>query len=332
MDWKYFNKGSELTLLKYIIKRILQVIPLIFVVSLIVFTMIHLAPYDAIDAITTPNMSQETIDIIRARNGLDQPFFVQYILWLKQILSGNFGYSLISQNSVGAELMTRIPNTIKLILPAYITALGLAIFLGLLAGANKGKFLDRLIDGICAIGISMPTFWFAMILIYLFGYKLNLLPIIGMHTIGKEDSFSDFMQHFILPYTVLVVAFFPDLTRYVRSSTMLQLSEDYVVVQKSFGATKKDIFFRHVSKNVLLPIVTQIGLALPMLVTGAIITESIFAWPGIGPYLLSATKSLDYPVIMAVMLLSSTLVIFGNLLSDILYTLVDPRIKQGGIK
>ena len=175
----------------------------------------------------------------------------------------------------------------------------------------------------------MPTFWFAMLMIYLLGYKLDLLPIIGMHTVGKEDSFIDFLQHFIMPYLVLVVAFFPDLTRYVRSSTLLQLSEDYVMVQQSFGASKREIFFKHVSKNVLLPIVTQIGLALPMLVTGAIITESIFGWPGIGPYLMSATKALDFPIIMAVMLLSATLVILGNLLSDVLYTIVDPRISQG---
>ncbi|WP_314061779.1 ABC transporter permease [uncultured Vagococcus sp.] len=317
---------------KYILKRMLQVIPLLLVVSFIVFSMIHLAPYDAIDAITTPNMSQETIDIMRARYGLDQPFLVQYLLWLKQIISGDFGHSLVSQASIGSELATRIPNTIKLILPAYITALGIAIVLGLVAGANKGKFLDRLIDGICSVGISMPTFWFAMILIYLLGYRFDLLPIIGMHTVGQEGSFVDFLQHFIMPYIVLVVAFFPDLARYVRSSTLLQLSEDYVTVQKSFGATKKEIFFKHVSKNVLLPVVTQIGLALPMLVTGAIITESIFGWPGIGPFLMSATKSLDYPVIMAVMLLSATLVILGNLLSDVLYTIVDPRIRQGGAK
>ncbi len=314
---------------KYIFKRVLQVIPLLFIVSFIVFSLIHMAPYDAIDSITTPNMSKETVEMLRQRHGLDQPFLVQYFMWLKQILTGDFGHSLVSQQSIGQELMVRIPNTIKLILPAYITALIIAITLGLVAGANKGKFIDKLIDGICSIGISMPTFWFAMLLIYFFGYKLNALPIIGMHTVGNEDSFIDFLQHFIMPYIVLTVAFFPDLTRYVRSSTMLQLSEDYVMVQQSFGASKKEIFFRHVSKNVLLPIVTQIGLALPMLVTGAIITESIFGWPGIGPYLMSATKALDFPIIMAVMLLSATLVILGNLLSDILYTIVDPRISQG---
>ena len=317
---------------KYILKRMVQVIPLLLIVSFIVFSMIHIAPYDAIDAITTPNMSQETIDIIRARYGLDEPFMVQYVLWLKQIISGDFGHSLVSQANIGDELMIRIPNTIKLVLPAYVTALILSIVLGLVAGANKGKFVDQLIDGICSIGISMPTFWFAMIIIYFLGYRFDLLPIIGMHTVGKEDSLLDFLQHFIMPYMVLVVAFFPNLTRYVRSSTLLQLSEDYVMVQRAFGATKKEIFFRHVSKNVLLPIVTQVGLALPMLVTGAIITESIFGWPGIGPFLMSASKSLDYPVIMAVMLLSATLVILGNLLSDVLYTIVDPRIRQGGIK
>lgn len=314
---------------KYVLKRILQVIPLLIVVSFIVFSLINLSPYDVIDSITTPNMSSETVEMLREKHGLDKPFLVQYVLWLKQIVSGDFGYSLATQQNIGAELMTRIPNTIKLILPAYVTALLLSIVLGLVAGANKGTWIDRLIDGICSIGISMPTFWFAMLLIYLFGYKLDMLPIIGMHTVGKEDDFLDFLQHFIMPYIVLVVGFFPDLTRYVRSSTLSQLSEDYVMVQQSFGATKKEIFFRHVSKNVLLPIVTQIGLALPMLVTGAIITESIFGWPGIGPYLMAATKALDYPVIMAIMLLSATLVILGNLISDVLYSVVDPRISQG---
>lgn len=314
---------------KYILRRILQVIPLLLVISFIVFSLIQIAPYDAIDSVATPNMSAESVELLRERLGLNEPFLVQYVMWLKQIMTGDFGYSLVSQQSIASELAIRIPNTIKLVLPAYITALILSIILGLLAGANKGKWPDKLIDGICSVGISMPTFWFAMVLIYFLGYKWNLLPILGMHTVGMENSFPDFLKHFIMPYLVLVVAFFPDLTRYVRSSTMTQLSEDYVTVQQSFGATKLQIFSRHISRNVLLPVVTQVGMALPLLVTGAIITESIFGWPGIGPFLMQATKSLDYPVIMAVMLLSATLVILGNLLSDVLYTLVDPRIKQG---
>ena len=167
-------------MLKYIFKRVLQVIPMLLIVSFIVFSLIQLAPYDAIDSITTPNMSSETVELLRQKHGLDQPFLVQYMMWLKEILQGNFGYSLVSQQSIGQELLIRIPNTIKLILPAYLTALILSIALGLVAGANKGKFVDKLIDGICSVGISMPTFWFAMLLIYLLGYKLDLLPIIGM--------------------------------------------------------------------------------------------------------------------------------------------------------
>ena len=317
-------------MINYIFKRLLQIIPLLLVISFIVFFLIHLAPYDAIDAIVTPNMSQETVELMKQRYGLDQPFLIQYFKWLTEIFKGNMGFSLLNQQSISSELLTRIPNTMKLVIPSYLTALILSMILGLLAAANKGKWLDKIIDGICSIGISMPTFWFAMILIYFLGYKLNWLPIMGMQTIGKTPTLSDSFQHFLMPYLVLTVAFLPDLTRYIRTSALSQLNEDYVTVQQAFGATKWEIFVKHISRNVLIPVVTQIGQALPMLVTGAIITESIFGWPGVGPYMMTATKALDYPVIMAIMLLSATLVIVGNLLSDILYRLVDPRIRQEG--
>lgn len=324
------KRKEELRVLRYIIKRILQAIPLLFVISFIVFSLIHLAPYDVIDSLKTPNMSPDQVALLREKYGLDEPFLVQYLTWLGNIFKGDFGYSLVSQRSIAGELVVRIPNTMKLIIPAYLTALVLAIALGLLAAANKGKWLDRLIDGIASLGIAIPTFWFAMILIYFLGYRFNLLPIIGMHTVGTTGDFQDFLVHFIMPYLTLTVAFFPELTRYIRSSAMQQTSEDYVTVQRAFHATKGQIFRRHISRNVLIPVVTQIGLALPMLVTGAIISETIFGWPGVGPYLTSATRSLDYPVIMAIMLLSATLVILGNLLSDILYSVVDPRIRKGG--
>lgn len=315
---------------RFILKRLLQAIPMLLLISFIVFSLIQAAPYDVIDSLTTPNMSQAQIDLLRQKNGLDQPFFVQYFLWLKNILQGDFGHSLVSQTSISQELAVRIPNTIKLVLPAYLTALLLAFLLGLAAAAHKDRWPDRLINGIASIGIAVPTFWFAMILIYVLGYRLNLFPIIGMHTVGQEGSLPDFLQHFIMPYLTLTVAFFPELTRYIRSSALQQVAEDYVTVQKAFKATDWQIFSRHISRNVLIPVVTQLGMALPMLVTGAIITETIFGWPGVGPYLMNSTKSLDYPVIMALMLLSATLVILGNLLSDILYSLVDPRIRKGG--
>ena len=317
-------------MIRYILKRILQAVPLLLVISFIVFTLIHLAPYDAIDAQITSNMSQEEINILREQSGLNKPFLIQYVDWLGQILSGNFGHSLVTHNSVGEEILAKIPNTISLVLPAYVTALVIAIVLGLLAAANKGKWQDKLIDAVASLGIATPSFWIAMIFIYVLGYQLNLFPIIGMHTIGKEGDFGDFLSHFVMPYLTLTIVFFAELTRYVRSSALSQTNEEYVVVQQAFQATKTQIFTRHIIRNVLIPVITQVGMSLPMLVTGAIITETVFSWPGIGPYITQATRALDYPIIMAVMLLSATLVIVGNLISDILYSIVDPRIRRGG--
>lgn len=227
--------------------------------------LINLAPYDAIDSITTPDMTKQEIEAKREAYGLNDPVIVQYGRWLGNICRGEFGYSLRSRTSISYDLKSRIPSTIKLVLPSYLTAFLLAIVLGLVAGSHKNQWQDKLIDGICSIGIATPTFWFAMIIMFFFGYKLELFPLMGMHTIGKEDSILDFLQHFIMPYVVLTVGFIPDLTRYVRGSTIGQLKEDYVIVQKSFGASKAEILFRHVSKNVLLPLITKLGMALPML-------------------------------------------------------------------
>ncbi len=314
-------------MLKYIIKRILQAIPLLILITIICFALINLAPYDALDSITTPDMTKAEIEAKREEYGLNDPVAVQYVRWLKNILHGEFGNSLLSRTSIKYDLKIRIPATIKLVLPAYATAYGLAIVLGLIAGSRQNKWQDKLVDGLCSIGIAMPTFWFAMIVMYFLGYRLKLFPLMGMHTIGQEESVVDFLRHFAMPYLVLTVAFLPDLTRYVRGSTIGQMKEDYVTVQQAFGAKKREILFRHVGKNVLIPLVTNLGMALRLLVTGAVITETIFAWPGIGSYFVKAIQALDYPIIMSVLVLSGTLVILGNLLSDILYCLVDPRIK-----
>lgn len=316
-------------MLKYIGKRILGAIPLMLLITVLCFTLINLAPYDAIDSMVTPKMSEEMVEMIREKYGYNEPVYVQYFSWLGGILGGNFGYSIVNGTNIFDDIMTRIPNTIMLVLPAYATAYVLAIVLGLWAGANKNKWIDKIIDGAASIGIALPTFWVAMLLIYWFGYKLGLLPIIGMRTVGV-DTMVDYLEHLVMPYTVLTIGFLPGNLRYVRSSTITQYSEDYVMVQKAFGASKAEIMFKHVCKNVLLPIITRLGMALPTLVTGAVITESIFSWPGIGPYFIKAIQGMDYPIIMAILVLSSMMVILGNLLSDILYCVTDPRIRKMG--
>jgi len=314
-------------MLRYIVKRVAQAIPLLLIISIICFALIQMAPFDAIDTFVTPDMPQEVVQALKARYGLDQPAYVQYWRWLMSTLQGNFGYSLVNHQSVASDLAARLPNTVILVLPSYALAVIIAIVLGLIAGSNRGGLADRFIDGLCSIGLATPTFWIAMILLYLFAYKLNLLPVLGMHTMGQEKDFQDLVAHMVLPCTVLTISFLPDTIRYVRSSTISQYKEDYVMVQKAFGASRAHILFKHVLKNVLFPVITLVAIALPTLVTGAFITESIFSWPGVGTYFLTAIKGFDYPVIMTVLLLSSAMVILGNLLGDILYCLVDPRIK-----
>ncbi len=315
-------------MLRYIVKRVFQAIPLLIVISILCFTLIQLAPYDAIDTITTPKMSEATKAALKAEYGLDQPAYVQYWRWITHLVQGDMGYSLVNHLSVREAIAAQLPNTIVLVLPAFALAILIAIVVGLVAGSNRGGRVDRFVDFLCSLGMATPTFWIGMMLLYAFAYALGWLPVLGMHTMGKENDLVDTLRHCILPWSVLTISFLPDMIRYVRSSTISQFREDYVVVQQAFGASKAQVLFRHVVKNVLLPIITLVAYQLPTLVTGAVITESIFSWPGMGSYFSTAIKAFDYPVIMVVMLFSSALVIIGNLLADVAYCLVDPRIKS----
>lgn len=313
---------------KYIGRRLLVAIPLLLVITIIVFLLMNAAPYDAIDAMTTPKMSEETIAAIKAKYGYDQPVYIQYLNWLGGLFTGNLGYSIVNKQSIAEQLAARIPNTILLVLPSYLVAYVTAIVLGLVAGTHRGSKLDHAIDGIASVLIAVPSFWLAMLLIFVFGYLLRALPIVGMQTVG-DGSFLDVLRHYILPFVTLTIAFLPDNLRYVRSSAITQSNQDYVMVQKAFGASRTQIMFKHIVRNVLGPVLTRLGMALPMLVTGAIITETIFSWPGVGPYFMTAIKGMDYPIVMAILIMSSTLVILGNLLADILNALADPRIRAG---
>lgn len=313
---------------RFIGRRLLVAIPIILLITVIVFLLMRLAPYDAIDAMTTPKMSEETIAAVRAKYGYDQPVYVQYFSWMGGVLSGDLGYSIVTKQSIAEQIGARLPHTLMLTVPAYLTAYILAIVLGMVAGSHHGGRVDHFIDGVASVLIAVPPFWLAMLLIFVFGYTLRALPIVGMQTVG-DGSAIDVLRHYILPYSTLTIAFLPDNLRYVRSSTITQSTQDYVTVQQAFGAKNAEILFKHICRNVLGPVLTRLGMAIPALVTGAIITESIFSWPGIGPYFLGAIQGLDYPIVMAVLLLSSTLTIVGNLLADVLVALADPRVRQG---
>lgn len=314
-------------MIRYILKRTLQILPLVIIISIIGFLMIQLAPYDAIDSITTPGMTQEYIDALRKEYGLDQPVPLQYVYWLKGIVTGQMGHSIVTHIPISEELSVRIPATFILMGPALLISFVLAIVLGMYTAAHKGSLIDRFFSNLCSFSLAVPSFWFALMIIYFLGHKLKLFPILGMYSSEGAKDLPDLLRHMVMPVITLVFSLFPDTYRHVRGSTITQLSENYVTVQKAFGSSKLQTMFRHVFKNILLPVVTILGMSLPLLVTGAFVTESLFSWPGIGSYFLIAIRSFDYPVIMVILVLSSTLVILGNLLSDILYFFIDPRIR-----
>jgi len=309
-----------------IAKRLIQTIPLLFFVSVVCFALIKMAPGDPVMSFVTPNMHKEDIERVRANLGLDKPAHVQYWLWLKELLKGNLGYSLVNHQPVAKLILERLPATAGLMGCAILLAVILAIPLGLIAGAFHNKWVDRIITFMSYIGISVPVFWLAILLIYLFAVKLDWLPSMGMRTIGVNSA-ADVIQHGILPVSVLAFSFLSSYVRYVRSSTIGQLREDYVQIQYAYGSIRRVVLFRHVLKHVLLPIITLLGMSLADLVTGAIVTETVFSWPGIGSLGVTAIRGMDYPIIMGITLFSALLLIIGNLLADVLYGYADPRIK-----
>jgi len=310
-----------------IARRLLQTIPLLFFVSIVCFAMIKAAPGDPVLSFVTPNMHAEDIERIRHNLGLDKPAYVQYLIWLKECLQGNLGYSLINHQPVLDQIIERLPATAGLMGGAILLAVLIAIPLGLIAGANRNRWVDKLINLISYVGISIPVFWLGIVLIYFLAIKFHWLPSMGMRTIGVNSTL-DILKHAIMPTGVLAFSFLAVYVRYIRSSTVGQLKEEYVQIQYAFGSSKKTILFRHVMKHVLLPIITLLGMSMGELVAGAIVTETVFSWPGIGSLGMTAVKGMDYPLIMGITLFSAVLLILGNLAADILYSFADPRIKS----
>lgn len=310
-----------------LVRRLAQLVPMLFFISLVSFLLVKLAPGDPVQAYITPRMSPEDIERIRHSLGLDKPMFMQYLLWLKNVLQGDLGYSLIYHRSVLTMIAERIPATLGLMGASLVLAMVLAIPLGLVAGAFKHRWLDHFLNMFAYIGISVPIFWFGILLITVFSVQLNWLPSMGMRTIGMEDSWLDVVRHGILPCIALSFYNLSNYVRYIRSNTITQLSADYVQTQLAYGATRRSILFRHVLKNVLLPVITLFGISFGELVVGAYVTESVFSWPGMGLLGIQSITSLDYPLIMAMIMLSSLMLIVGNLLADMLYRVADPRIK-----
>ena len=312
---------------KYCGKKIIETLIVMLLISFFSFAIIYIAPGDISSMYITADMSEAEREAVLEKLGANKSLPEQYLGWLEKAVHGDFGVSLSNKASVAPQLMRRLPTTILLMGCALLLSLLLAIPLGLWAGYKKNGIVDNVISFISYIGMSIPSFWLGMLLIILFTAKLRILPSGGMHTVGKE-SLLDTIQHLIMPSLTLSLGTLATFIRYIRTNTIGQLAEEYVLTAEAKGTTAPNILRKHILKNTLLPIITLLGMNLASLVCGSFIIESVFGWPGIGMFAMSAIGQRDYPIIMAYIMLSGFILVMGNLLADILYAFADPRIKR----
>ena len=315
-------------MLKYCLKKIGQLAIVMLLISFFSFAIIDLAPGDISSMYLTPDMTEAERQLITEKLGLDKSMPEQYWGWLTEALQGNFGVSLSYNTPVAPMLLRRLPSTILLMGVSLLVSLALAIPLGLIAGYKKNTWADNLISSFAYFGMSIPSFYFGMLMIILFTATLHWLPSSGMHSVGVDTPL-DTLQHMIMPVLTMALGTMASKIRNVRANTIGQLSEEYVLASKAKGCTPAQILRKHVLKNTLLPIITILGMNMASLVCGSFIIESVFGWPGVGSFAMEAIGKRDYPVIMAYIMLSGFILVVGNFVADILYSFADPRIKRG---
>lgn len=304
-------------MLVYLIRRLLSFIPTLMIVSIIVFSMLHLIPGDPAQTMLGLTATPEQIEIMKEKLGLDRPLPVQYWNFLTNALQGDFGRSITSGRPVVHEVKTRLQATVELGLVAALLATVLGISTGMISALRRGSWVDVASTLVAIFGISLPVYWLGLMLMLVFAVKLGWLPSVGRGEI----------RHVILPAITLGVYSTAVISRMTRSSIVDLLSQDFIRTARSKGLAERQVVFRHVMRNALIPVITVVGLQLGVLLSGAVVTESVFAWPGIGKLAVDAIKERDYPIVQALILLMSFIFLVVNLIVDILYAIVDPRIR-----
>lgn len=311
---------------KYILKRILIAIPVLIGITMIDYAIMCLAG-SPLEMLKGPRISDAALQAKEIAAGLDKPLIVQYFVWLFQLLQGNLGYSMKSYEPVSAMIGSHIGPTLLLMGASLALSLLIAVPAGIYSAVKQYSKGDYAVVTASFIGSSIPSFFLALILIYIFTVKLGILPSGGMNTLGMDGSVADTIRHMVLPVTVLAVSLAGSNIRYIRSSFLEILQQDYLRTARAKGIGYKRVIWKHAMRNALLPILTVIGMQIPMLFGGAVIIEQVFSWPGLGLMTMTAIMGRDYPVIMGVCLLSAVVVLVSNLITDILYALVDPTIQ-----
>lgn len=317
-------------MIRYIVRRMLISIPVLFGVTLIAYFIMNLAPGDAVDMLISPGLSPEDIALKREALGLDEPVLMQYVKWLGELVQGNLGYSFTNRRPVTERIGERLGPTLTLTLTALLLSYVIAIPIGVISAVRQYSALDYSSTIFSFLGISVPNFFFGLLMIYVFALKLDLFPTGGMQTIGAPFSIADRAQYLVLPVIVLSLQNTGVVMRYTRSGMLEVIHQDYVRTARAKGLGERLVLYRHAIRNALIPVITLAGVQLPFLLGGAIITEQVFNWPGMGRLAVEAINQRDYPTIMGLNLLAAIMVIAGNLFADVMYGVVDPRIRQRG--
>jgi peptide/nickel transport system permease protein len=312
-------------MLGYILRRLLQTIPVMLVVAIFIFLMLRLTPSDPAAIIAGDNANAEQVAQIRSQLGLDQPMLQQFVIWISKVARGALGESFFFKKTVAALVGERIEPTLSLAFFTIMIAVLVAVPLGVLAAHRQDTWIDRLVMGFSVLGFSLPVFVIGYLLIYVFAIWLNWLPVQGYQHIS-EGVFG-WAQRLILPSLTLSVIYIALIARMTRAGVLEVLSEDYIRTARAKGQIERKVLFRHALRNAAVPIVTVIGLGIALLIGGVVVTESLFTIPGLGRLTVDAVLARDYPTIQAVILLFSFVYVMINLAVDLLYTLLDPRIR-----
>jgi len=316
---------------EYVIRRILEMIPVVLIVIVFNFTIVHLAPGDPAVILAGERATAEYVEATRKRYGLDRPIHEQLILYLMSLMRGDFGDSLAYHRPVLELIVEKIPATLLLVLTSQLVSMVLGTLIGALSAKKYGSRTDRLISFTSVILYSMPVFWFGLILILVFGITLRWFPIWGITSPEMQLSgwgqVVDILWHLFLPVVTLSAAYLtPIFVRLSRSSVMEVMKEDFIMAARAKGLTENVVFFKHALRNALLPTVTQAGLLLGFVLSGALMTETVFGWPGLGRFMYESIFRRDYPTLMGLFIITSVCVAVASLITDIVYALLDPRV------
>lgn len=316
---------------RYILRRLLIAVPVVIGITVITFSLANLAPGNPVDAMIDPNQPPPPpmeLEKMKQQLGLDKPVPVRYVIWVGQLLRGNLGYSYITNRSVVEMIAEKLPQTVVLMATAWTLSLVIGIALGIYSAFHQYSHIDNGLTFLVFAGISVPAFFFALLAIYFFAFRIPIFPTIGMNDPASTwNPLLDRLYHLVLPALVLGIDGTAGYLRYTRASVLDVMRQDYVNTARAKGLAERAVRVGHVFRNALLPLVTIAGMHLPALIGGSLFVEMLFSWPGMGRLAISATLNRDYTLMMGICLVSATMVVLANLIADITYAVVDPRIR-----